>query len=449
MRRLFSPTSVFMVVVLALGGYTYYEYKNAARDLDAKKGERTAFTLKREAIQSVELKSANQQIKMVKKEGHWEMTQPVTDRAESSAIDGFLFTLLNQRLTEFQAKGEKINWAEFGLETPAVTLTLSDGKSTETLAVSTKNAFDGSYYVRQGDRIELGDKGLAQLIHREASSFRDRRLWREGFVEPMRVEASGKDHPFAFVKKQGSWVMEPDPGFALDQFKIRDWIEKVQELSAFEVVKETPEEAEKKILSKPVYQVSVYLPEEKSAPWVLTFGAEAGDGVLMKVSNRPTVYRIQRSALGSIWVTRAHFRDGKVPFHFDLELAREIRVRGKSGSHTFKKSESEWKLVGGQEGQQLDSAKLVQTFERLKNLEATEFFEGSKAAQNLKFEPPQVQILDADGKSLLTLSLGSELKREGQTLRYVKINALTVAVAKESLNQLVDDALVTTKAKQK
>src|SRR5205085_1227186 len=108
-----------------------------------------------------------------------------------------------------------VNWAEFGLQPPGTTIEVKAAGKTETLQISSKNAFDGSFYVRRGDELLLGGHGIAQIANRDPSSFRSKRLWRETSAKIESVNAeinSEKTHgKFSVVADGANYSLQPTP----------------------------------------------------------------------------------------------------------------------------------------------------------------------------------------------------------------------------------------------
>lgn len=447
----FGATWIMALVVAALAGYTFYEYKHAAEDLDRAQGERLAFTLKREDINEITLTSKGETTVLRKDGEQWKVVKPVEDLAENNAIEGYLFQVLVLKLKMFRSaeEGKDTNYAEFGLDKPSSAIELAAGDKRQSLAISSKNAFDGSFYVRQGDEVLLGDTGLAQIAERPAANFRSRHLWRfeNATVEQVHVEL-GKDK-FSFTRDKDKWTVPDKADFPLDAAKVSAWVEKVQDTLPSEFVKEerTDEDLRAYLLLKPAAVIRLGYKDKdgKAGEWVLTLGQDRAEDVFLYTNQRSTIYKATKAVADALRMPLEYFRDGHPPFQFDVERAREVRIKTAKFTHNFNKTESGWTLQGGPGDLELDQEKLVQLFQKIRNLEASEFSPKPVALKTA----PQIEIRGEDGATVFTLAWGDEVKGTSawnkNTALYrvnTSLHKGTVHVAKDKLDKLVDESMV-------
>ncbi|MGE0527622.1 MAG: DUF4340 domain-containing protein, partial [Bdellovibrionales bacterium] len=236
----FRSTWILMVLVAGLAAYTYYEFKNAERDAQESSGQRPAVEIAKDKITEIKLTHKGGMVHLRKDNGVWSLIEPVQDLAEPATVDGFLFSLGNQKFRELEADANDAQ--KFGLDQPLATVRVSGEGRELSFEVGSKKAFDGSYYVRQNGKILLGDSGLASMVEREAGSFRSRKIWREEGADIERIQAvSDFDktrETFTLSKKEGQWTMEPSPSFELDSAKVQSWVTRVTDLMPNEFVKE-------------------------------------------------------------------------------------------------------------------------------------------------------------------------------------------------------------------
>jgi hypothetical protein len=454
--KAFRGTALLSIFVVMVAGYTAWEYKKAAQDAGTNtEQEKRLFTIKHEDVQKIKLTRPTETILIQQEAGFWKIKSPVEDTADASSVDALLYSLLNQKGKIFRSEEDMKapNWAEFGLEPPGNIVEVKDKKSTETLSVSSKNAFDGSFYLRQGSDLLLGDRGLAQAVSKDANAFRLRRLWREGDtpIDSARVEINADIKDKYTLVKKTDWAMEPAPGFAVDPARIAEWVKHVQALTPSEIVGETLSDEDKKnaLLPKPSMILKLHY---KEGELTITAGQDKSDDVYLYTSARPTVYKAARSALDVIRVPKDYFRDGRKAFHFPVEQAREVMVHHGPFSHTFKKDDAGWKLADGSEKEfTLDQDKLIAFFQNLNALEAQEF---QPASAGKGYKPDQHIVVKGDkGQTLLDLSWGDEYKakrpfNKGMTFRFVKTNLEKEVMGLQSpkITNLMESTMVTKKA---
>lgn len=453
----FRSTFLALVFVGGLVGYSIYEYRKGEVTENKAIGEEKLFSFLKEDVDHVVIKRKDETIEIKRDGDYWQVLQPVQDLAELSAVDGFLHMTLAQKARPLQSSDEaKItNWAEFGLEPAGRVIEISAKGKTEVLQVSSKNAFDGSYYLRMKDQIYLADRGLAQTADRSASTFRSRRLWREEdmSVDSAQVELNYENlkGKFTFKKNGDVWTIEPKPKFVVDSERIVNWIRRVQDLVPIEIVADQIKDGEKRgmLLLKPSLTVS--LPNKKGGLWTIVIGQDKAEDVYLYTNVRDTIYRIQTPALRQVRVDAAFFRDGHTPFLFPLEQAQEVELMKPGFSQKLKRDHEAWSAG---EGVKVDQDKLIGLFQTIRQLDVQEYVD-PKAVSG--FLPEQnIIVRDAAGKVLLSLAWGGEYKSKlpygrGLGLTYLRSNLSSdvIAISKEAMSGLIDPSIVTKPAPAK
>lgn len=443
----FRGTWVASGLVVLLAGYTLWEYRNASRDLDALNGERAAFSLERDKVDRLEITEGGVTSKFEKKGDDWTMTAPVVDQAESTAVEGYLFQLLALRLKSFlpPAEAKSADPKQYGLDPARVTITVAGQKKTESIAISTKNAFDGSYYVSANGETLLGDRGLASLAERAASTLRSRRLWRENDLAIESASVRLGDVAYTLKREQEKFVLAPTPGFPVDPERIQRWVDAVQDLVPSDFVKEDPSEADlaEYFLKKPSLVVTFTYKSKtgEAKEWVLTIGQDRGDDTYLFTNVRPTVYKAAKTAVDKIRATPLYFRDGHAPFQFEVEDAREVKWK----DLVLKKTDAGWTAASGVAADsELDQEKLVQLVQNVRSLEAQEYPEQAKGMPRTS----QVEIRGENGKSLRRLAWGDEFKAQspwnaGLVFRFVSVDGgKPLGVLKDRLAAIDNAGLV-------
>lgn len=458
----FRSTGILFVLVALLAGYTFYEFKHADEDAASERGEVPAFSLKRENVEKIKLTHQEVEIELRKDGDSWKMIKPVEDLAESSMVDGFMISTLPEKLKSFRSAddGKEIKWAEYGLD-PAPTQVEFSGKGkSETLKVSGKTAYDGSYYVRKGDELLLGSSPLSQLSTRQPSSFRSRKLWREPettSVESIAVSLNENSKlSYKLIKEGGKWAMDPKPPFALDNAKIEAWVQRVKDLMPNDFASEVMDEPKKRefLLLKPSFQavLSLKRADGSSGSWQFTAGQDKAEDVYAYTHQRPTIYKFSKQGLAPVRVSADYFRDGKKPFQFDVEKAHEVEIHGDKWHHTLVKADATWKIKGDPKDLELSQDKLIQLFQNVHSLEASEFATTVNGAKLV----PRLIIRDGKGGEIFSLAWGEEtipLKPwdQGMKFRWVKTNLEKelMGLPKEKLDMLLSPDIVKKKVEAK
>ncbi len=452
----FRSTGILSFFVVVLAVYTVWEYKKANREdgfSDAQEVKLLRFA--NDDVQQISLKHPDESIVLLKDGADWKMKSPIADDAETSAVDAFLYSLQIQKGKIFRGEEESksINWAEFGLEPAGTVIELKGSKNTETVSVSSKNAYDGSFYVRVGDRLLLGDRGLAQIVSRDAKALRARRLWRATGAQIERIDAQFNSEnlkeKFQVSKNGDKWTLDPQPSYAVDNTRIESWIESIQALLPSEIVGEdtAPEGKSNDLLVKPASVITFHLKKVDGAvgDWTLTAGQDKAGETYMFTNQRPTIYKTASSAFQSLRVGRDYFRDGKIAFKFPVEQVTEVEILTAKLKAKIKKDGSNWKSEDSKT--ELDQDKLVELIHGLSGLEAQEFI---PIGQAKGFAPDQrIVIRGNKGQVLLDFQWGAQYKglrpfNKNMTFRFAKTNLEKEAMGLDAtkLASLIDPQLV-------
>jgi hypothetical protein len=407
---------VMTVLVAGLAAYTFFEYRNSQNEGNFAQGESAPFTLKTENIDHFRIERNQDPVELKKTGENWQMLKPVQDEVEEASVLSAILTLTTQRVRQFGEEGA-VDWAKYGLASPLATFELGSAGKTESLSISEKHAFDGSFYLRRKDELLMGDTGFAQVSARSSNSFRSRQLYRES-KSPEKIEMQFERQKYALVKSGGNWSLEPTPSYPTDAGKINNWIEQFLEFKPAELVKDDPSDEDRRgfLLFVPSLKIVV------NGDWSLLIGQDRAQDVFMATNKRSTVFRSTVQAMAAVRVPAVYFRDGKRAFDFPVEAARSIEIHDGKTSEAFKKSGSGWTNSKGADA----STQAVAFMQALKSMEAREFPSTTKTG----IDSPQVVVKDESGKEIFSLAWGSEFPA-----RETYNNAISLRYARSSLEK--------------
>ena len=449
---------VFALVVAVLAGYVVYDYRNQPADKPAP-GEVRAFQTSRDQVTRFTLTRAQpdqaETIALKRENDEWKLIQPIEDDAEETTVDGFLFTLEMERLREFRDADDTQapDWARFGLDHPGVTIEWVTPKGTEKVEISAKNAFDGSFYVRQGERLLLGQPGLAQTTNRSVGSFRSRRIWRHADADVRTVEARFADRTqnFSLNHDAHGWTLSPKSKVATDPVKIDKWVNAVEDLTAADFVKDGVAAADLKTYGldhpRATIDLAYQAGNDKPGRWTLTIGPEKNGDVYFYTNDRAVILKTAAPTVRKLLVDAEYFRDGHLPFQFDVERAREVRVNVGGTERVIKKADVKWTLADAKDGEVIDEAELTELIANARGLEAID--------SSAKPVPPKsaadFEVRDGEGKTLLALTFGDAyapraVYNQGAELRAVRVTnaagAATFGLPKAQIDTLIKGRLI-------
>jgi len=193
--------------------------------------------------------------------------------------------------------------------------------------------------------------------------------------------------------------------------------------------------------------VDYHAEHEKPGHWALNVGRDVGPDAFFYTNDRPTILKAAAANVAKVMATPEYFRDGRVPFKFDAEAARTVRVRHGKLNFEAHRDGSAWTLATAKDGATLNEAEFKELIGTLGTLQAIDFPGTSVVVK----AAPAIEILDGAGHALFTLALGDEYKskaawNEKATLRAVRVNASeTFGLPKAQIDNLIKERLIKAK----
>jgi hypothetical protein len=195
---------IIVSIVAILLALSFFEYQKSKGNSELSEHEEKIITFPHDDFNEIIVHKPDLTLHIKKSASEWEMLEPVQDRTDDLSVSAFLLALSSAKVQPLDKSGESVerDWTEFGLN-PGITFDVKSmtGASTQFL-VSQTSAFDGSFYVRKGNSLFVGDRSLAHLVEKTAKQLRDHTLWRSyGELVTISVRKEDRKEPdFRFKK---------------------------------------------------------------------------------------------------------------------------------------------------------------------------------------------------------------------------------------------------------
>jgi len=363
-------------------------------------------------------------ITMSKKDFDWEIHEPKAVRAESTAVSDFLKKIDELEIKEFDAGDAK----EFGLDQPAVTLTLYQ-KGLEEKKEDDKDAKDKDkkedkdkeaekkddkpttpqpkgtpikvhfgkrdtekklVYVKRGDEpgiFAVADDGLWDVVDRDYLAYRRKQLlsFSDPDVAKISIHRDGKS--FSVERKEEKegetkrevWRMTEPVEAAADGTSVSDILFDVTRLAAKKFIAEAPADLKQYGLDEPRIRATVTLKaqgEKKAEQHVLLIGSEIPDdgGSYAKLADGDVVFAVEPRLVGYL---NAELHDRSL-MKFDLAKVEGVVLTWPDAKLELanKKAEGDaakkWSVVGD-DAFKLDPAKPLDLVTYLSSVSAAKF----------------------------------------------------------------------------
>lgn len=266
----------------------------------------------------------------------WELTQPVSARADSAKIDKILSAL--ERLpkglpiTAAERSARGLTLKDYGLDKPQAIVVLRDKTHRWLLRVGGTSPLKSATYVRLDaeDEVWTTSTNLLEQLPSEAADMRDRRLLRGDPASVSRLEIKRSDGPASLIARSANeWVFQKPVVARADAAKVTEILERLFALEIRVFVSET--------MSDPVtygidadeaaLQILVWRNGNVNGEKIL-FGKTLMDNpalVYASVKGASSVYAVPRDMADALGVSFMNLREKRLYF-MDEQAVRQIRI---------------------------------------------------------------------------------------------------------------------------
>ena len=395
-------TWIFVAVVLLLGGYSIYEYKFAKVEDPGDKNKTKVFSTSIEDITAVLIQKVDAPALALQRKGDvWMVMTPVEDLADIQVVASFLGAMLSEKA--IVGKTEPITWKDYQLDQPAFVVEVQNSKGQkEKVELSALRAFDGNYFIKRGSQLLIGEKSWDIHLDRDAGSLRDKRIFRDPF-NAVKLDVVYNDkalkQKFQIEKTDDGWkIVGKNGGLNMAQYdsaKVDQMVEGIKNLRATDFVSEPA------ALNSVAFRLDVTGPENKT--WWIEFGPEQKGFVYAKSSSINGTIKLMPSLIENIKLSLEDFRNGRLPFQFDLQKVHRVKINTESERMDFSRSDANWVLTKPNDKKEVNQEVLVQFFQRLQGLNAKRFLKSAPAS--VKYFR-SIQLIDAEDREILRVRWG-------------------------------------------
>ncbi|RPJ84325.1 MAG: DUF4340 domain-containing protein, partial [Acidobacteria bacterium] len=243
--------------------------------------DKSILTFPRDKVDRLVVQGEGASKSVAKAGSEWKLTEPVSAPADYGTVEGLIGQLETARMTAITAL-EAGDLKPYGLNEPAVSVTLGTGSSQATLLVGNK-ADDAGYYAKDASRtlVFTIENRLVDELKKPAGDLRNKDVFAFRPFNASALDVAKGTDVLAFAKsKEGTgenatekWRrLKPTPAEA-DQVKVDDVLSKLSNLRV-EEFNDQPEVL--KAFQAPVLEVLVKFDEARKQEKV-TFGRSGSD----------------------------------------------------------------------------------------------------------------------------------------------------------------------------
>jgi Domain of unknown function (DUF4340) len=238
-------------------------------------------------IDGVKIAAGSNELEAQKAGDNWQLKKPIDTKADSGEISTFVSSIRFARATSFADPAVDAKAA--GLEPPAITVTLHDGKAkTDRVLQIGKTSEADKYYARDASRptIFIIDKDIPEKAKRPLFEWRDKTLTKIDRDKMDKIEIVQGSNTIAMQKSGSDWKLPDNRKLQWD--KISGMLNTLDFEKAKDII-DTPKSLAMYGLDKP--RLEVVLRQGSNELVRIAFGADSKtpEGIYLKTSDSPSV----------------------------------------------------------------------------------------------------------------------------------------------------------------
>jgi hypothetical protein len=250
--------------------------------------DKTALEIDREKIDAIEIGTAGKTMRMAKADAEWQITAPVSARADFTAVEGLV-----ARLANLQMKSIVEGAGDYGFDTPAATVRIGTGSSQAALAIG-KPADEGSVYARDlsRDAVFTIESSVLDELKKGAGEYLQKDLFDARAFNTTRVEVKRNTQTVVFEKTQDKWRQIVPAEKDVDGAKVDALLSAITGARATEFVDSPPKGLKTELM------VVLKFDEGKKQEWVEF--SRAGDTAYATRGGSQGVAKVDAAAIDTI-----------------------------------------------------------------------------------------------------------------------------------------------------
>jgi Domain of unknown function (DUF4340) len=402
-----STLIVLLCAVVLGGGVYFYQQRQAKENSAPKETSKPAFSFQPEDVTSFTLghpAEPNQPaIRLEKRDGSWQIVQPVQTEADQSTVQGIVDQVAEARVGQTEP-GSPDRRKVYGLDPPQTTLELQlKNGARHTLLIGDKDFTGDSVYTiaDNGQNVSLLPVLISTSTSKSLDDLRDRSVLN---IESGDVTALALKNPSGEITadlNKDQWKLTKPENALADKSAIDMLVSAVSNAKMTAVVSEKPENMGKYGLGSP--SVSFTATTSKGAKSSLIVGKKEGEEYYARDLSRPIVFRINDDLYKKLTEKFSDLRDKKV-MHFDAEDIGQVEIENANGAVTVvrkKDNPDEW-AIQAPDNLKGKSAATWKFLDPISNLQADEVIDHPAANLTSEMAKPEVTatLTKKDGSAL-------------------------------------------------
>jgi hypothetical protein len=404
-----KKTTLFVLLgAILLGAAVYFfDWRRSQKESEkpSADADKLAFSIQPQDVTSLVLSRpanpAEPALRIEKRNGVWEIVQPMETQADEPSLEGIVDSLAGARISQTEP-GTPDRLKVFGLDPPAVSLEFqTQNGSKHTLQMGNKDFTQTLAYsiVDGGKTVDLLPESLLISLSKSLQDLRDQNVLHIVSGQVASFSLKNSSGLLEAKKEKNGWEFTNPKGALADDGSVSSLLSSISSAKMSAISSETPDNLAKYGLASPA--VSFTATDEKGKASTLIVGKKDGAEYFARDSSRPMIFRINEPLYKKLSENYSDLRDKKV-VHYDSAAITHVEMHNASGTIAVtRKSESEWTAdepadVKGK------SADISRVFSALDQARASEIFDhpASGIAATLVKPAVEITLTAKDGRKL-------------------------------------------------
>ena len=409
-----------LVVLLGLGAYVYFvELPQAKQDAE----KPTVLAFEKEAVESLTLTYPERAIRLQQTAvGEWDITAPIQAKADDTAVNNLLTTVVDEEVTRSLTPEEPVNLALYGLAQPPVMLhiALQDGTTLPKVSIGKDTPVGFSVYVqKEGDpQLHLTRQAFRLGLTKEVKELRDKTVLPFDTASVTRIAINTSEMSIVLAKADTGWTFVHPAPYPVDAPAVQAYLSTLESLRAEDFVEHARLEMSALGLDPARLTVSLQLGEDTTRTISVGDEKSADAGATQRYlrrDNGETLYLVRSGLLKDLSKSVTDFRDKTVVSIPEEKITQVVVTRqGRAGFTLSRGEDSTWGIDTKSEGT-LKTATLSQFVADLRGLRGFEIAADNPEDLSLYgLDSPAMTLVATDeaGEKLATVFLGQATQEE-------------------------------------
>ena len=409
-----------LVVLLGLGAYVYFvELPKAKQEAE----KPTVLTFEKESVDTLTLTYPEREIRLQQTAaGEWGITAPIRAKADDTAVNNMLTTIVDEEVTRSLTPEEPVDLALYGLAQPPVVLriALQDGTTLPTVSIGKDTPVGFSAYVqKEGDpQLHLTRQAFRLGLTKHVKELRDKAVLPFERDSVTRIAIDTSETSIVLAKTDAGWTFEHPAPYAVDAAAVQTYLSTLEGMRAEDFVEQPLLDLSTFGLDPAQLTVSLYLEEDTKR--TLSVGDEKSVDAgttqrYLKRDDGETLYLVRAGLLKDLSKSVTDFRDKAVVSIPEGKITQVVVTHeGREGFTLSWGEENTWEIDSKSEGT-LKTATLSQFVADLRELRGFEIAVDNPEDLSLYgLDKPVLTLVATDeaGEKLATVLLGQTVQEE-------------------------------------